>query len=95
MEWLKEITIDDIDEQYRNIAEVIGLKNFINLIKLLGGTSWYIPKIETVLKEARERKIKKEYNGYNKKELALKYGISERTISYITKEEKDEQLKLF
>lgn len=95
MNWIEEITIEDIDEQYRNIARLIGIKNFIKLIKLLGGTSWYIPKVESVLSEARKRRIKKEYNGYNKRELALKYGVSERTVAYITKDKKIEQLKLF
>lgn len=95
MNWIEEITIKDIDEQYRNIARLIGIKNFIELIKLLGGTSWYIPKVESVLSEARKRRIKKEYNGYNKRELALKYGVSERTVAYIAKDKKIEQLKLF
>ncbi len=95
MKWQDEITIEDIDEQYRHIAETIGIKNFINLIKTLGGTSWYIPKLDTVLNEARKRKIKKEFNKYNRRELALKYGVSERTISYLTQENKNEQLKLY
>ena len=95
MKWQDEITIEDIDEQYRHIAEVIGVKNFIELTKKLGGTTWHIPKIEGVLNEARKRKIRKEFNKYNRKELALKYGVSDRTISYLTKENKYNQLKLY
>lgn len=95
MKWIDEITIEDIDEQYRHIAEIIGVEQFIELIEKLGGTSWYIPKKDRVLNEARKRKIKKEFNKYNRRELALKYGVSERTISYLAEENKNEQLKLF
>ena len=80
MKWLEEITLDDIGEQYRNIAETLGVERFIELIENLGGTSWYIPKKDSVLYRAMKRKIKREYNKYNKKELALKYGISEKTV---------------
>lgn len=95
MKWIDEITIEDIDEQYRHIAEVIGVEKFIELIKQLGGTTWYIPKIDRVLNEARKRKIRKEFNKYNRRELALKYGVSDRTISYLTEENKYNQLKLY
>lgn len=95
VKWQDEITIEDIDEQYRHIAEIIGVKNFIELTKKLGGTTWYIPKIDRVLNEARKKKIRKEFNRYNRKELALKYGVSERTISYLTEESKYNQLKLY
>ncbi|MBS5794292.1 MAG: Mor transcription activator family protein [Clostridiales bacterium] len=95
MKWIDEITIEDIDEQYRHIAERIGVEQFIELIKGLGGTSWYLPKLDKVLYRAIKRKILREYNNYNKKELALKYGISEKTVERITKEKNIQQLRLF
>ena len=58
MKWLEEITLDDIDGQYRHIAEIIGVEQFIELIEKLGGTSWYIPKKDRVLNEARKKKDK-------------------------------------
>ena len=95
MKWIDEITLDDIDEKYRHIAERIGVEQFIELIKGLGGTSWYLPKLDKVLYRAIKRKILREYNNYNKKELALKYGISEKTVERITKEKNIQQLRLF
>lgn len=95
VKWQDEITIEDIDEQYRHIAERIGVEQFIELIKGLGGTSWYLPKLDKVLYKAMKRKILREYNNYNKKEIALKYGISEKTVERITKEKNIKQLKLF
>lgn len=83
MQWIEEITIDDINEQYKYLVEIIGIKNFIKLIKELGGITYYIPKLNTVLSEARNRRIIKEYNNYNRRELALKYGVSERSIANI------------
>lgn len=82
--------------QYRHIAKIVGVKNFINLVKLLGDTTWYIPKFKTILNEAMKTKIKKEYNGYNKKALAIKYDMSERTIQNILCiDNMGEQLKIF
>lgn len=46
----------------------------------LGGVTVNIPMIATLLKKQLPEIIKKEYDGRNKKQLALKYGIGQRTV---------------
>ncbi len=96
MKWWNKINLNDIDIQYRDIAEEIGIENFIKIVEKFGGTSLYIPKLKTVYNDAIKKLIIEEYNGYNKKKLARKYEISERTVQSIVNENKYlEQLKLF
>ena len=43
----------------------------------------YFPTEKMIYKDARDRKIVSEYNGFNHKELASKYNISESYIRAI------------
>ena len=74
------IDIDELKEQHRRYAELIGINNLLILSKVYGGTSIYIPKIEEILKNKKYAKVMEEFDGGNIKKLARKYGISERTI---------------
>ena len=53
------------------------------LFKEFGGTSVYFPTEKMIYKEARDREIISEYNGFNHKELATKYNMSESYIRAI------------
>lgn len=81
--WANDLTLDMIPEQYRDLAEIIGIVNFINLAKILGGKTVYIPKADSFLRPARDINIKKEFNGYNQAALARKYNLSERWVAEI------------
>lgn len=77
----EELTLDMIPNGlYRTIAEEIGISNFLALSKIVGGSTIYIPKNENLLKPVRDNQIKKEFNGCNHSELALKYNLSESWI---------------
>lgn len=78
--WMKEITTDMLPEPYDYYADLIGMDNFYKLSKELGGTALYIPKTESLFRELRNKKIREGFNGGNYKELALKYGLSERFV---------------
>ena len=47
----------------------------------------YFPKTENIIAPARNRRIKKEWNGYNSKELAEKYNLTTKQIGNILKDE--------
>lgn len=81
--WISDLTLDMIPEQYRELADIIGIVNFIKLAKILGGKTVYIPKADSFLRPARDINIKKEFNGFNQAELARKYNLSERWIDEI------------
>lgn len=65
---------------YRMIAEAIGTDNFYKLAEVVGGTTVYIPKPESVTRPVRDARIKEEFNGYNHLELARRYGVTERWV---------------
>ena len=82
--YVNELTPDMIPEGiYKDIAEEIGVVNFIKLAELVGGSTFYIPKADSFLRPVRDSRIKQEFNGYNHTELAKKYNLSERWIREI------------
>ena len=83
-ELVKDLTLDIISEGlYRMIAEAIGTDNFYKLAEIVGGTTIYIPKPESLTRPVRDARIKKEFTGYNHQELARKYGVTERWVRRI------------
>lgn len=73
-------------------------KNFrsLKLAEVVGGTTVYIPKPESVTRPVRDARIKEEFNGYNHPELARKYNVTERWVRQLCGDGKLEgQLELF
>lgn len=71
------------DNLYCTIAKAIGVGNLLRLAKIIGGSNFYLPIEEGLLRPLRDKKIVEEYNGYNKRELAKKYGITSRMVQNI------------
>lgn len=86
-ELIEDTTIKDINERYKEIVELVGIRKFILLSNYARGEELYFPKLETVVAPARNRRIKKEFNGYNGKELAEKYNLTIKQIQHIMKDE--------
>jgi len=86
-ELMDDTTMDDIAERYRPVVEIIGVEKFIEISRFARGDELYFPKPETILAPARNRRIKKEYNGYNTKELAERYNLTIPQINSILKNE--------
>ena len=84
---LKEITIDDLQEQHQDIASAIGLKTLIKLSEHFGGTQIYIPQISELTKELKYKKILEEFDGDNIQQLAIKYRVSESTVYRVVRDE--------
>lgn len=85
-ELLSETTIEDIPERYRDIAEIIGIEAYAKLSDYARGDEIYFPKVETIVMSARNRHIRKEYNGYNQKELAERYDITIQQVNNVLKD---------
>ena len=81
------ISLDDLEGDQRQIAEIIGVKNYLLLVDSFGGSAIYIRKKETAFKSERNRNILKDFDGWNFRELALKYNLSERMIREIVSEQ--------
>lgn len=65
------------------IVELIGEENALKLAKEFSGQQIYFPKYESVTRPLTYRKIREEFNGFNFKYLAKKYGFSEMGIRKI------------
>ena len=87
LELIAETTLEDIAENYRPVVEIIGIEKFIELSDYAKGDELYFPKVENVIAPARNRRIKKEWDGYNSKELAEKYNLTLKQIGNILKGE--------
>lgn len=61
------------------------------LYKKFGGFSIYIPKVMPDY----EKRVLKEFNGYNHASLATKYNVSMNTIYKIIRDSKPKQPRLF
>ena len=86
-ELIGDTTIEDIGERYKEIVGLIGIRNFILLSNYAKGDELYFPKVENVVSPARNRKIKKEFNGCNSKELADRYNLTVKQVQNIIRNE--------
>lgn len=77
------IHMSDIPAEYRDIAEALGLDTFLRLTELCGGLSLYIPKRESLDRDARDRDIRARFDGGNYRALAAQFRLSERQIRKI------------
>ena len=94
--WASDITLEDLSGSARDLAGHLGVQAALNLLGQFGGTVLYIPKMDPSLRDARNRHIRKEFNGYNARMLALKFDVSESWIHRIVSGDNlDGQLNLF
>lgn len=97
MEWYEEISPDELTEPYKDLARIIGLKNTITIAEKYQGMALYLPKLDGLIRKIRDDKIRKEFNGGNYRELAIKYKLTEVWVRQIVDEKPTEsnQLSLF
>lgn len=91
-----EVTVDELPQPYRKMAELIGVPMTLQLAQHFGGTYEYMPKFDKAVGQARDRIIRREFDGANYKDLARKYNLTETYIRGLTRpKENGEQLSLF
>ncbi len=94
-----DIQIEDLPESLQDIAKRIGLPATLEIVKICGGQSPYIPKMSTCELEAKHRVIYDTYlksrSGRIYSELALEYDYSESYIrEIIRKKERNKAEKI-
>jgi len=99
-DWLSEIaekiTIDCLPENYQEIARIAGKEAALKLSQYLGGTRFYYPKLDSLLRKERDEQIRQEFNGANHRELARKYDLTETRIRDIVQRKPvPQQIELF
>lgn len=83
---MSHIIQSDVPEAYQPVVSLIGLEGFLKLCQYAMGDDLYFPKIDTMIRHARNRLIREEYNGYNAKELSKKYGITFNQMKSLVKD---------
>lgn len=79
------IKVEDVPEGCRDLVEVFGMDVFISLIEYCGGSSLYLPSKGAVVKKARNRVIREEFDGGNFRELSSRFGISDMQVRKIVR----------
>lgn len=80
-----KITKDDVPYNLHTMVEVIGYDKFLEICKMYGGTTVYIPIYKKVIMGERNKKLLKEFNGRNIRELGMKYNLSKEQVRRIVK----------
>jgi Uncharacterized conserved protein len=78
-------TVQDYAGIYRELAEIIGAENVYLIYKNMRGQQITFPK-KLYTTECIIKKVMKEYNGKNIKQLAVKYEYTERHLRKLIKE---------
>ena len=86
----KLTSTDQLREDQRELAEIIGLEAYKKLICHYGGNQLYIQQVESVLKDLRNKELNEKFNGHNYKELSREYKLSEMTIRDIVSPKRQE-----
>lgn len=99
-DWLAEIAaeipLESLPEEYQIIAELFGTEGALRLSKHSGGMRIYIPKLDTLVRNRRDAFIRAEFNGFNHRDLARKYELSESWIrEVVQRRPQDAQADLF
>ena len=76
----KKIRLQDLYGVQRDIAEIIGIDNYIKLSLNFGGDNIYVQKYSEIIKIQRNAEIREKFNGYNSDQLAKEYDLSERYV---------------
>ncbi len=74
---------DQIPENLFWLYELVGMERFLQIIDTAGGEVLYLPKRATLERELRRQAILVEFDGSNLRQLARKYGLSERHVRSI------------
>ena len=77
------LQIEDLNEVWQQIAGIIGLDNVKKLFEEFPGANVYFPKLDDLERNNRNKLIRADFNGYNFRELAKKYGLTEVSIRNI------------
>lgn len=83
--FLKNLTMEQLEGDSLELAQVIGIEAFRKLVAVYGGSQYvYIPRFTTLRCDARNQQILADYrSGATCNMLAKKYHLSNRFIRFI------------
>lgn len=88
MEIDKLTSVDQLRDDQKELAEIIGLDAYKKLVVNYAGSFLYIQKIDSVLKDLRDNEIREKFDGGNYGKLAREYNLAEATVRDIVAEKR-------
>ncbi|MBF0521327.1 MAG: hypothetical protein HQK92_16575 [Nitrospirae bacterium] len=85
-DWVNSIQIENLPENLRDIAELIGMENMLLILDHFSKQLIYIPGKDQIIKNAKRKFIQNNFTGINHRDLCRKTGYS---LSYVYKILKD------
>lgn len=87
---VSNIKCEYLNGAYSELANLLGIEAVLKIHSAYRGQQITFP-VQLFSKEFLKKQIVNEYNGYNIKQLATKYGYSEKWVRQILKEHIDKQ----
>ena len=87
---VSNIKCEYLNGAYSELANLLGIEAVLKILSAYRGQQITFP-VQLFSKEFLKKQIVDEYNGYNIKQLATKYGYSEKWVRQILKEHIDKQ----
>ena len=87
---VRNIKCEYLNGAYSELANLLGIEAVLKIHSAYRGQQITFP-VQLFSKEFLKKQIVDEYNGYNIKQLATKYGYSEKWVRQILKEHIDKQ----
>ncbi len=79
---LDKARLEDVPENFRELAQILGMDAFKNLMLNYGGTKIYVPTSKTVSRAVRNKILKKNFDGDYQKASYI-YRITENQVRRI------------
>ncbi len=83
--YVDDVRIEDISYTYKDMVDIMGIENFIELTEVYGGSCIYIPMKKNVLIPCRNRLIKAKFDGINYREVAKEFDVSVNQVKVIVR----------
>ncbi|KPA16679.1 Mor transcription activator domain protein [Candidatus Magnetomorum sp. HK-1] len=83
---------EELTPEMKELTDIIGFDAVLKLIKHYGGDRIYFPLYNSTLRPARNRAIKKDFDGANVRQLARKYRVTASYIRRILHEKSPEEM---
>lgn len=70
----------EMNGDIQELCDILGIETFLKMQMSFAGMTIYFPTMTTVLREYISKKIKKEYDGANRRRLMREYGLTKNSF---------------
>lgn len=81
------VVIEYIPYNLHTMADLVGVENILQICKMYGGSSIYIPVYSKMIMGDRNRRMVRDYNGKNIDRLRVRYDLSKEQVKYVLRKE--------